>query len=211
MKYYIYLFLIYAIIGWFIEVPFVSIKQRKFVNRGFMLGPVIPIYAFGGLFMTIFLSRYIDDTVALFIMSFVLCGILEYATSYLLEKIFKLRWWDYSKKKYNINGRVTLGNAVLFGILGTITLRIVNPHLLKLYNKYNGTTLNAILIILCVLFVADFIISFILTYNIKIDIKNIATDSTEEIKKEIKKIYFNKTLKRRIINAFPNFKKYKKD
>ncbi len=211
MNYYIYLFLIYAFLGWIIEVTFVSLKQGRFINRGFMLGPVIPIYSCGGLLMTIFLKGYVNDYVALFIMSAVLCGTLEYIVSYVSEKIFNLRWWDYSNNKLNINGRITLSNLVLFGILGTFNLKLINPYLLNLFNKYNSFTLSILLTIFGILFLTDFISSFILTYNVKLDIKGIYADSTEEIKKQIKEKYLDKLLKRRIITAFPDFIRIKKD
>lgn len=107
---YFMLFFIYAILGWIIETTLVSIEKRKFVNRGFLIGPYCPIYGFGGLAITILLKNYTKDPIVLFLMAVIICGTLEYFTSYIMEKIFKARWWDYSAKKYNINGRICLEN-----------------------------------------------------------------------------------------------------
>jgi len=106
------LFFIYAILGWIIETTLVSIEKKKFVNRGFLIGPYCPIYGFGGLAITILLKNYTKDPIVLFLMAVIICACLEYFTSYIMEKLFKARWWDYSKKKYNINGRICLETII---------------------------------------------------------------------------------------------------
>ena len=114
------LFLLYSIIGYIAEVVSCSITLKKIVlNRGFLIGPYLPIYGFGCLIMVWLLFRYEDDLLVLFIMSAFFCTVLEYFTSLLMEKLFKLRWWDYSNRKFQINGRVCLNNALLFGFSGT--------------------------------------------------------------------------------------------
>lgn len=113
------LYYIYSIAGWIMETVSVSIQKRKFVDRGFLIGPYCPIYGTGVVAITVLLKKYSDDVVATFFMSIIICGILEYMTSYFMEKIFKARWWDYTNRKFNINGRVCLQNLVIFGILGT--------------------------------------------------------------------------------------------
>lgn len=208
MKYYMFILIIYSFIGWLIEVTFVSIGKRKLINRGFMLGPVVPIYGFGGLFIIFFLSKYEKNYITLFFMSMWICAILEYITSFVMEKIFKLRWWDYSDRKFHINGRVTLDNLILFGILGVITMVFVNPHVTNIYNNFNTLYLNIFLMVTYIVFILDFITSFKLTYNIKLDIKTHYKDSTEEIKQKIKELYQNRPLYKRIVKAFPNLKKH---
>ena len=137
---YISLFLIYSFIGWLTEVSAFLISDKKFVNRGFMVGPVVPIYGTGGILITLFLTRYYNEPVTLFCMAVIVCSILEYFTSYLMEKLFKTRWWDYSNKKFNINGRICLSNLVLFGIMGLVMIYLVNPFLINILNKieYEG-------------------------------------------------------------------------
>ena len=111
------LFIIYSFLGWLVEVTKVSIKEKKIVNRGFLIGPLCPIYAVGAVLITWSTKKYEDDIFILFVLSVIICGVLEYFVSFLLEKIFKVKWWDYSDRKYNINGRITLNNLVGFGLL----------------------------------------------------------------------------------------------
>ena len=89
-------FFLYSVIGYIAEIAFVSIKTKKIVfNRGFLIGPYLPIYGFGSLILILFLRRYEEDPVVLFVLGAVFCTTLEYFTSLIMEKIFKLRWWDY--------------------------------------------------------------------------------------------------------------------
>ncbi len=168
-----------------------------------MFGPVIPIYGIGALLITIFLQKYENDFFFCFFMTIIISGILEYIISYAMEKIFKLRWWDYSKNKYNINGRVCLGNLSAFGILGLIAIKYLNPFLFNFFDYLSKEIALLIIFIIACFFIVDYIVSFIITYNLKIITKNIYKDSTEEIKKQIKQnIFGNKSLYIRIIKAF---------
>ena len=128
---YFMLFFIYAILGWIIETTLVSIEKKKFVNRGFLIGPYCPIYGFGGLAITILLKNYTKDPIVLFLMAVIICACLEYFTSYIMEKLFKARWWDYSKKKYNINGRICLETIIPFGLLGCFVTYVSNTIIHK--------------------------------------------------------------------------------
>ena len=102
--------------GWIMETISISIRNKKFVNRGFLIGPVCPIYGYGVVLVSLLLQKYQNDIIVTFFMSIIICGFLEYFTSYFMEIIFKARWWDYSQRKFNINGRVCLENLVLFGL-----------------------------------------------------------------------------------------------
>ena len=123
---YVAIFLIYSFIGWIVEVSAFLIQDHKFVNRGFFIGPVVPIYGTGGILITLLLTKYQSDPVTLFCMAVVVCSILEYFTSYVMEKLFKTRWWDYSNKKFNINGRICLTNLLFFGLMGLVMVYLVN-------------------------------------------------------------------------------------
>lgn len=115
-KFYFYfiLFLIYSFIGWAMEVCVTFPKYKKFVNRGFMLGPYCPIYGYSSIIMILYLNHYKDNPLTVFLLAVVVCSFIEYMVSYFMEKIFKARWWDYSNRKFNINGRVCLNNAFFF-------------------------------------------------------------------------------------------------
>ena len=93
IRIYFLLFMIYAILGWIMEVTCKLIQYKRFINRGFLIGPYCPIYGYGALLITILLHKYTNDPIVLFIMAIVVCGTLEYLTSYFMEKIYKARWW----------------------------------------------------------------------------------------------------------------------
>ena len=208
--YYFLLFFIYSCIGWVVEVIDQRIEIGKFVNRGFLIGPYCPIYGVGGLIMVFTLSRYMDSPVILFVMAITICSVLEYATGAILEKIFNVRWWDYSNKKLNINGRICLETMVPFGILGIVVLYYVNPFLTKHIYSLSSSTLQIVAISIFVLFMIDLIISLITIIKIKSTFKDIEKDGTEEInKKVIATVFKDNWLIRRIFKAFPNFKNKK--
>ena len=131
IRVYFLLFLAYSFLGWLMEVIGKLIQLKRFINRGFLIGPYCPIYGCGALLITFLLKKYIDDPFTLFIMAILLCGTLEYLTSYFMEKIYHARWWDYSQRKFNINGRVCLNTIIPFGLLGMFIIYISNPFLIR--------------------------------------------------------------------------------
>lgn len=204
---YIALFLIYSFIGWLTEVSAFLISDKKFVNRGFMVGPVVPIYGTGGILITLFLTRYYNEPVTLFCMAVIVCSLLEYFTSYLMEKLFKTRWWDYSNKKYNINGRICLNNLILFGIMGLIMIYLVNPFLINMLEKIDPLVLKIIISVLLIVFLTDLFLSLSIISKIKNVGKTVLKDSTEEISAKVKEVLLSKgKLTRRFAKAFPNFR-----
>lgn len=205
------LFLIYSVAGWIIETIFCTIDQKHFADRGFLIGPICPIYGFGGVLITLFLTKYLSDPITLFIMAVVICSILEYLTSYFMEKLFNTRWWDYSDKRFNINGRICLSTAACFGFLGFILLYFVNPFLVALLSKIPDNILIIVSIILAILLIFDFIMSMIIVGNFTKNAKLVKEDSSNDINLKIREYLINKsTWFKRIIKAFPDFKYLKK-
>ena len=202
---YFLLFMIYSFIGWLMEVCLVLIENKKLVNRGFLIGPYCPIYGVGCLLIILCLKSFAKNPIILFIMSLIICSGLEYATSYIMEKLFNTRWWDYSNRKYNLNGRVCLSNMLAFGILGTIIIYIVNPYFMSLINMIPNNALCPITIVLAILFIVDNIISFKIIYTFKDTIMSVSKDNTEEINQKVHEILLKKTgLAKRLRKAFPN-------
>ena len=206
---YFMLFFIYAILGWIIETTLVSIEKRKFVNRGFLIGPYCPIYGFGGLAITILLKNYTKDPIVLFLMAVIICGILEYFSSYIMEKIFKARWWDYSAKKYNINGRICLETVVPFGILGCLVMYVLNPITFKYLNMLSNSMLNIISAICFTIFITDNIVSYNVISSFTKTVKTINVgkikDNTEEITKKVREVLIGKSFfNKRLMEAYPN-------
>ena len=201
------LFISYAIIGWMVEEVNEIITTKKFVNRGFLIGPYCPIYGFGGLLITIFLTKYKDDPVVLFILSVLICSILEYFTSYILEKFFDARWWDYSTRKYNINGRICFETIIPFGLLGFIMIYLINPYIVKFFKIIPPNILHIVVIIIFCVFLIDIIVSLTVLRRIKDDIEKVDLDNTEEITKKIKSsILSGNWIRKRFGIAYPNIK-----
>ncbi len=204
---YFVLFMIYSFMGWLMEVIVTLVKEHKFVNRGFLVGPYCPIYGYGCLLIILLLRKYESNLEVLFLMSIVICSILEYMTSLVMEKLFNARWWDYSDKKFNINGRVCLETMIPFGLLGTIIMYIVNPFYVNLLTKLPVIVLEILAVILLLVYVVDNIISFNVIKSVKDEIKIAKKDQTEEITKKIKQILARKSiLHKRLIKAFPHIK-----
>ena len=207
---YFLLFISYAFLGWCMEVTCKFIQYKKFINRGFLIGPYCPIYGWGALAITILLKRYMEDPLVLFVMSTLICSIREYLTSYFMEKKYHARWWDYSNKKFNINGRICLETLIPFGILGVAIMYGTNPILFKLYNQIPQLVINILTVILFIGFIVDNIISSNIISSINVEGNKLIKDNTEEITEKIKQVLRQKSwLHRRLINAYPGLKDIK--
>ena len=158
--------------------------------------------------VSILLAKYMDSPLVMFGMSIIIFSILEYFTSYILEKIFKTRWWDYSKRKYNINGSICLETMIPFGILGMFVMYFVNPILVKFVASIPTNLLNVISIIILIIFITYNIVSFDIVTKFVEDGKASLKDETVEIKNFAKKILrSNGIFRKRLVNAFPNLKR----
>ncbi len=208
----ILMFFIYSFGGWIVEVIFCRLfDTHKFVNRGFLTGPICPIYGFGAIFVVIFLTKYMSSPIVLYFMSIVIASILEYTTSYIMEKVFKNRWWDYSQYKYNINGRICLETMIPFGFLALFMMYILNPFILSTLDTMPDNIIKYSAITLSILTIIDIILSFNIIITLKNISSNIRCDSTEAITKKVKEILFSKTiLHRRLIESFPDMKVFNK-
>ena len=154
------LFMFYSLIGWIIEVFDQLYRQKKFINRGFLIGPYCPVHGVGALLMLLLLKRFSNNILLLFMISILICTILEYLTSFLLEKFFKARWWDYSDYKFNLNGRVCLQNSLFFGLAGVTIVKFANPMLMNLLISIEPNIINIIFFTLFIIFAIDLLISF---------------------------------------------------
>ena len=144
-------------------------------------------------------------------MIIVVCSALEYFVSYILEKIFKARWWDYTKYKYNINGRICLETMIPFGILGCLFVYYLHPFVLNIIEKIPSNVVMAISYILLVVFVIDVIISFSVIGKIHISKKVKTTDDTEEITQKVRSYIANYSkYGNRLMRSFPTLKVFKR-
>lgn len=207
------IFFIYSVVGYLIEITSCSITEKKLViNRGFLIGPYLPIYGSSVLIMYIFLGKYVGDVITLFVMSCFICSLMEFFTSYILEKIYKVRWWDYTNKKFNIDGRICLENSLLFGLGGLILFYIFNPLILPVLNLISKNNLIVIAIIIEIIFLIDVIISIRILTKLRVSsYKFSLADATAEIiELRNKQIHKDSFLLKRLLNAFPKVEgKYK--
>lgn len=125
-------FFVYGFFGWCSEVAFAAVKERKFVNRGFLNGPLCPIYGIGVTAIVTLMDAYMDNLLLLFLLSGILVTALEWVTGFLLEVLFHHKWWDYSKMPLNLNGYVCLPFSLLWGAACTLIVKYIHPLLWKL-------------------------------------------------------------------------------
>ena len=199
------LFIFYSFLGWLMEVTCKLIQYKRFINRGFLMGPICPIYGHGAIIMLILLKDFASNPFILFVMSMLVCTTLEYLTSYFMEKLFSARWWDYSNKKFNINGRVCLRNTLCFGILAIVLVYFLNPFILTYIEKITEPFLSILFYTLLVVYIIDNIISYNIINNFSSTIKKSNYDNTEEVTKYVKDVFLKKNyLSKRLIYAYPN-------
>jgi len=206
--FYFTLFIIYSILGAIIENIYCSYKQKKIIlNRGFLIGPYCPVYGITAMLMVLFLKEYEKDIFILFFMSIVYASLVEYLTSYIMEKVFNARWWDYSNKKYNIEGRICLENSLMFGICGLVLIKYINPFILSTIKLIPTNIFNIISIILSIIFITDVIISITIVSKLKTNVSKIKKDSTNDIDRQVKEyLKGNNIFKKRIFSAFPKLR-----
>ena len=160
-------FSIYSIIGWICECIYCAAIDRVWVNRGFLNGPVCPVYGVGSLSVIFLLSRFKDNIFLLFIIAVIITTIVEYITAVVLEKLFNLKWWDYSNYKFNYKGRICLLNSTLFGIRSVILVKFIQPIVAVLVNGINKEYGLVISVICLIAFLVDFVVTILSLINMK--------------------------------------------
>lgn len=197
------IFMFYSFVGWIIESVYVYYCTKKIMNRGFLIGPCCPIYGFGCLIFILILPKYLDDPIVLFVLAATICSVLEYITSWIMEKLFKARWWDYSNKKFNINGRICLENAMGFGLGALLVMYIIHPFFKPIIFSIPVKLYNIIAIILSIVFIVDLAVSLKIITGFKTVAKSIHKDSTEEITKKVReKLVSRGGLYKRLVSSF---------
>ena len=201
------LFFAYAFLGWCIEVTLKFFQFHRFINRGFLTGPWLPIYGSGASLITVVIKGLapLEFSVGTtFIVSFFLCGFLEYMTSYVLEKRFHARWWDYSQKPMNLHGRVWIGNLILFGLGGVVIVDLINPLLLRLSEHMSFPLREIMAFSLSAVFAADYVMSHFVLKLVKTSVERSEADDTEAIGKEVRLLLSDRSVfHRRFAEAYP--------
>ncbi len=204
----ILLFFIYSFTGWCIEVTLKYIQYHRLINRGFFTGPVLPIYGSGALLITLAVGslRPVESACGTtFALSFLLCGMLEYTTSWVMEKRFHARWWDYSGKPMNLNGRIWIGNLILFGLAGVAVIHLINPLLYRLLPLLPLSLRQVGAGVLTAVFLADYAVTHFVLRLVKTGVENSRADSTEQISREIRLLLTDRPyFYRRFADAYPD-------
>lgn len=140
-------FLIYSFLGWVVEVAFHAVTQGKFVNRGFLNGPVCPIYGVGVTAILLILGDWADRFWLVFLVGMVFCTLIELVTGWALEKFFHDKWWDYSSRKFNFKGYICLEFSILWGIAVLLVVDGVHPAVkwfIGIFSEIAGTVFIAV-------------------------------------------------------------------
>ncbi len=128
-------FFIYSFIGWIIEVIYAMFVQGEFVNRGFLFGPICPIYGFGAIILIVGLRKVKGNKIMEFLIATIAFTIFEYLVSYVLEILFQQRWWDYSQDILNLQGRISILYSIVWGILGVLFIEKLHPFIRDKVNR----------------------------------------------------------------------------
>lgn len=199
------IFMFYSLAGWIIEVFVTIAENHKIVNRGFLVGPICPIYGVGAVALSLVLNQT-ENWLAVFCVAIVGGAILEYSVSYFMEKLFRVRWWDYTNRALNLNGRICLRSILCFGLGGILIVKVITPTLLYLINDIIPTWLVATLSIALILWlIFDIILSLWLIMGVRVTVGTVQKDATEEISERVREILMDKgKLSRRLVKAFPH-------
>ena len=179
MYYLILYFFVYGFLGWCTEVAFAACKERKFVNRGFLNGPICPIYGIGVGIVVQFLTPYKENLVLLYIASVVMVTALEWVTGFILEKIFHNKWWDYSKMPLHLNGYVCLLFSLIWGVACVLIVDFIHPLIHKVLSWIPFPVGMTLIVVLSIVMFVDLYVtaSTILKMNKHLEkMKEIAAD-----------------------------------
>ena len=155
------IFFIYSVIGWLTEVVYAFALHGKFVNRGFLKGPVCPIYGFGIVVTVLCLTPVENFLPALFIGSVILTTLLELGTGYILERFFKTRWWDYSDRHFNYHGYICLSFSLLWGLACVFVVDVIQPVIMIAINKISHKIGLIIICISALFMLADLVTTLV--------------------------------------------------
>lgn len=176
----IFLFYLYSFIGWIYESLYVSIKEKHWVNRGFLLGPFLPLYGCGAVMMLFVSIPFHRSLILTFIAGCIGATALEYVTGVLMESLFKVRYWDYSNRKFNFRGHICLAATMAWGVFTVLLTRVIHKPIEGILFQAPYEVIRVITIVLSIYMVADFTLSF----KTAIDLRNVLINM-DHIKEEM--------------------------
>ena len=156
-------FFTYSFLGWILETIYCILTLGVFNKRGFLYGPVCPIYGFGAIILIESLKKIKTNTAGKFFISMIAFTIFEYVVSVVLESLFGLRWWDYTGEPFNFQGRISLAYSIAWGIIGTIFVEKIHPFLKKQLEKLTIKIPHKVQVILLNVFLVIILIDFVMS------------------------------------------------
>lgn len=186
-------FFIYGFMGWVMETTLFSVSEKKFVNRGFLNGPICPVYGVGMVLIILLLFPLRDNLILLFFVGGLLATTLEFFTGWLLETLFHARWWDYSHKRFNLKGYITLSNSLAWCLLCVVMIRVIEPLINQFIYKIPSHLIDPILYAIIMVFLIDCVVSVAAAISLR---------------KTLVKI---KNMKKEVIHAIENTELYQKN
>lgn len=176
-------FFIYGFLGWCYESAYVSIKHKRWVNRGFVRGPLLPLYGSGAILLLFVTIPFRESLFMMFVAGAIGATILEYVTGVTMEALFKVRYWDYSKRKFNFQGHICLAATTLWGVFAILLVKVVHRPIENLIMGLPETLVEIFVMIITVVFTADFALSF----KAAMDIRDVLI-KLEEVQREMERM-----------------------
>lgn len=183
MTQWLFFFYMYCFLGWCFESAYVSIRTRKFVNRGFMRGPFLPIYGSGAIMMYVVSMPFQDNIVLTYFAGCVGATALEYVTGFLMDRLFHIRYWDYSNQKFNFQGHICLSSTLTWGFFTILMTRVIHKPIEQFVMRIPKNVLSYATFFLTIYIVADFALSF----KAALDLKEIL-DKMQRVKEEMERM-----------------------
>lgn len=220
----LFFFLIYAFVGWCLEVSYSAVSSGRFVNCGMLNGPICPIYGFGGVIVLVLLAPFNGNLPLLFALSVILASALEYVTGFLLERIFHTKWWDYSNMPFNLHGYICLKFSLAWGVACVFVIKIIHPLIAAIVNVLPSPIGYIVLLFAYIILSADITATLVGILKMNLFLKELhgisvriressdvigekIAKETIELKDEYEKRIASRAFSRnRFIRAFPNMK-----
>ena len=179
----LFFFYFYCFFGWIFESAYVSLRSKKFVNRGFMRGPFLPIYGSGAIMMLVVSMPFQDNIFLTYIAGCIGATVLELVTGVAMEALFKVRYWDYSNQKFNYKGHICLSSTIAWGFLTIFMTEFLHKVVEKIISFIPAMTINVVTVIVTVYIIIDFTLSF----KAAMDLRDILV-GLEKAKQEMERI-----------------------
>lgn len=176
LDHWVLFFVFYCFCGWVWESGYVSLRRRHWVNRGFLHGPLLPIYGFGALIILLATIRVQSSLWLVYLFGMAAATVLEYATGAAMEGLFKVRYWDYSHQRFNLHGYICLSSSLAWGVFSILLVRILHPPVARLVERIPAAIVPPLTMALVVVMTVDAVRSF----QAAMDLREMLTRLTEE-------------------------------